>query len=246
MVGNLSAPPISPSGNKANRHPLAENRVVPSSGTTHAAITNRRVIRRKNRFYSRFVKFMKFMLPATALTMVLMVVLWPKVEENVDSFRLSVSSLTGGSANTLSMINARYFGTDENNQPFTITADTAEETQPGTKIIELDAPKADITLEDGTWLVLASELGFYSQHEKALEMLGAVNLFHDGGYEIHTKRARVDFVEGVASSTDPVSGHGPFGELQAEGFRLFDKGKRIFFTGKSRMVLRPNSIEPQS
>ncbi|SDH29335.1 LPS export ABC transporter periplasmic protein LptC [Roseospirillum parvum] len=207
--------------------------------------TNQRRLGRASwRLYSRFVALMKVMLPATALVLVGLILLWPQVNETADRFALSVSSLSTDRVGTLSMINARYFGIDAENRPFTVTADSARETAPGSKIIELEAPKADITLKDGTWLVLGAASGFYDQPGQTLDLIGQVNLFHDGGYELHTPRAEVDFAAGAAGSDHGVSGHGPFGEVRAEGFRLIDQGARIRFLGQSRVVLRPGRPTP--
>ena len=41
----------------------------------------------------------------------------------------------------------------------------------------------------------------------------------------------------------PVSGDGPSGELQSEGFRLFERGQVIVFTGKARLLIYPEAEE---
>ena len=64
------------------------------------------------------------------------------------------------------MINPRYVGTDKDNQPFSLTADLARNLSgPGTQV-ELEMPKADITTQDGTWLVLTAENGIYAAKRK--------------------------------------------------------------------------------
>ena len=105
-------------------------------------------------------------------------------------------------------------------------------------------PKADITLEDGTWLVLTANDGEYSREEKALNLAGQVNLYHDSGYEFRTERAAIDLTTGTALSNDPVSGQGPFGRLAAAGFRMMNKGKVIHFLGKSKLTLYPGAKPP--
>ena len=100
-------------------------------------------------------------------------------------------------------------------------------------------PKADITLDDGTWLVLTAKNGVFRQVKKTLDLTGAVNLFHDSGYEFQTSKAKIDLQKGLARGSAPVRGQGPFGELQGEGFRLLNKGKTIVFTGKSKLVIYP-------
>lgn len=196
---------------------------------------------RHSRAYSRFVSLMKFLLPGIALLLIVLVVAWPHINTTDLGFRLGVTVLKLTGADDPSMINPRYVGTDSDNQPFSITADMARNiTDAGAKIT-LVMPKADITLEDGTWLVLTANDGLYSRTEKMLNLAGSVNLYHDSGYEFRTDRAAIDLAAGTAESNDPVQGQGPFGHLQAAGFRMVNKGKVIHFLGKSKLTLHPGA-----
>ena len=147
------------------------------------------------------------------------------------------------------VVNPRLVGTDSDNQPFSVTADLAKNVSftadvdkfwQEAKPIELEMPKADITLKDGSWLVLTAETGTLQPAKKFLDLAGKVNLFHDSGYEFRTTEAEIDLEQGAASGDAPIEGQGPFGHLQAEGFRLVDKGRNILFTGKAKLIIYPN------
>jgi lipopolysaccharide export system protein LptC len=189
--------------------------------------------------YSRFVGLMRVVLPTIALFVVVSLVVWPKLQGEDDRFRLGFSAMSAKEAESLNMVNGQFFGSDEDDRPFSITADLITQQGIDGERIDLEAPKADITLDDGTWLVLTADTGRYVEKEKKLDLIGAVNLYHDSGYEIRTPKARIDLVRGEASSQEPVAGQGPFGTLKAEGFKLLNKGKRIIFTGKSEVVFYP-------
>jgi lipopolysaccharide export system protein LptC len=194
------------------------------------------------RHYSRFVALMKVALPAIAVALIGTVALWPQLRNfGEGGFTLSFADMGRQATGSQRLVNARYYGTDDDDQPFTITADLAEETAPGSARLRLDNPKADITLEDGSWVMLGADEGVYGEDTDVLRLSGAVNLFHDAGYELHTTAATINIVAGTASGDRPVRGQGPFGELTAEGFRLADTGRRIEFTGRARLVLRPNA-----
>ena len=199
-----------------------------------------------SRAYSRFVSLMKFLLPVVALAVIALVVAWPHINTSDLRFHLGVTVLKLTGADEPSMINPRYVGSDSDNQPFSITADLARDIgeKDATEKYALVMPKADITLEDGTWLVLTANDGVYSRGERALNLQGAVNLYHDSGYEFRTERATIDLSSGVAESQDPVSGQGPFGQLQAMGFRVANKGNVIYFLGKSKLTLFPGAKPP--
>jgi lipopolysaccharide export system protein LptC len=88
-----------------------------------------------------------------------------------------------------------------------------------------------------------SPAGQYRKKDQVLELFGGVNAFHDLGYEFRTEHAIVDFREGSAFGESAVHGQGPFGELQSEGFRVYQSGANIVFTGRARLLLYPNEKE---
>jgi len=189
------------------------------------------------RWYSRFVQMMKILLPAVAALLIVLILVWPYLRSEDLRFRLSFAALTAGETEDPSMVNPRYLGIDGENQAFSITADLARRLAEGSSAVELEMPKADITLSDGTWLVVTAQSGVYKQIKKTLELTGAVNMFHDSGYEFKTSKIRIDLEKGLAEGDAAVRGQGPFGDLSGEGFRFIDKGKTIIFTGKSKLVI---------
>ena len=193
--------------------------------------------------YSRYVVFMKFLLPAAALALIAAIVIWPQVDVADNSFSIGLSDVQFTARENPSMVNARFVGSDKKSQPFSITADLAKNLLLGSGKIELEMPKADITAKDGTWMVLTANTGMYNQSGKTLSLDGSVNLFHDSGYEFNTASADIDLNGGIARSTVPVTGQGPFGQLVAEGFRIENKGKSIYFTGKAKLILHPTVIK---
>jgi len=192
-----------------------------------------------SKWYSRFVQMMKVLLPVVAALLIILILVWPYLRSEDLRFRLSFAALTANQNKDPSMVNPRFLGIGKENKAYSITADLARNLAAGSSSVELEMPKADITLDDGTWLVLTAKSGIFRQAKKTLDLTGAVNLFHDSGYEFKTSKAVIDLQKGVASGLEAVRGHGPFGEMQGEGFRLFDKGKTIIFTGKSKLVIFP-------
>jgi len=193
--------------------------------------------RRFTQGYSRFVHIVKLLLPVGAVVLLALVALWPQFAPDDLRFRIGFAAIKAGLSGDPSMVNPRYVGTDQEDQPYAVTAELARSLSEGTAKVELDMPKADITLDDGTWLVLTAETGVFARAEKTLDLQGAVNLYHDSGYEFRTESAAIDLAKGSAVGNVPVVGQGPFGNLEAQGFRLVDKGKTIYFTGKSKLIL---------
>ena len=193
--------------------------------------------------YSLFVGVMKVLLPATAAALVLLVVAWPRFAIEEEGFRLSASKLAPSQAESLTMLNARFEGRDEKDQPYSVTADIATQSESDKDLVTLELPKADITLEDGTWLALTARSGEYRKEAQVLDLAGSVNLFHDKGFELRTEAARIRLADGMAEGALPVQGQGSIGTIQAEGFRVLDRGARIFFLGRSRLVIESEARE---
>jgi len=193
--------------------------------------------------YSIFVGFMKIMLPALAAALILLVVAWPHISGERDKFQLSVANIGADQLENPSMLNARFDGIDQDNQPYSLTADMATQSRRSEDVIELELPKADITLSDGTWLALTARTGEFDRETRQLDLFGTVSLFHDKGFELQTSRARIDLEAGTASGDHPVQGFGVSGSIQSEGFEILERGQRIIFTGRSQLVLMPGARE---
>ncbi|MSO96703.1 MAG: LPS export ABC transporter periplasmic protein LptC [Rhodospirillaceae bacterium] len=189
--------------------------------------------------YSKFVGYMRIGLPAVAVILVLLVFVLPYFMGNDERFRVGTvtTPLTEAAVDALSMVNARYFGTDKKGQPYSLTAKGVKERGEGDKRIELTAPQADITLTGGEWLSITAGSGLYDRDSETLDLTDNVSLFQDKGYEMHTSAANIRLKDSSASGRTAVQSQGPFGQLDAQGFDLFDKGERVLFLGPAKLVL---------
>lgn len=238
----MSLPPLPPpppfpshriaasSGDDERRAPLAQKHAVYSDTHTRAAYTPG---------YSRFVAWMKIILPLIAVMLLAMVAAWPYLQKKDNLFRLGFSALTMSDTETSGMVNVRYVGADSKGQPFSVTADLARSSDKSAATIDLELPKADITLKDGSWVALTADTGRYLRAEGVLDLKGKVNVFHDSGYELKTDAAELNLKQGTVISHTTVHGQGPIGEIRSQGMTLFDKGETIVFTGKTYLTLYP-------
>jgi lipopolysaccharide export system protein LptC len=185
---------------------------------------------------SRRVAYLKLMLPAIALLIVTLILAWPQIGRDDTRVRFG-GKISNEEAETLRMSNARYVGTDDQQRPYVVTSALATRESAHAPATDLQTPKADMTTAGGAWLALTAETGVYHNDAKLLDLAGDVSLFHDGGTEFHTDRARADLSDSSAAGDDPVDGQGPSMTIKSEGFRLFDRGARIVFTGKAHLVL---------
>ena len=194
--------------------------------------------------YSRFVTLMKYALPVVAGSVMLLVVVWPELKPKPERFAVGISELNVDIEGGQRVMNARFTGVDSENRPFSVTADSVVQEADSDDGVRLTQPKADVTLASNSWVAIAAPQGTFWRKQEVLNLVGGVDLFHDDGYEFQTQEARIDFRNGAASGDTPVKGQGPFGTVNAEGFRIVDNGDRIIFSGKSRLVIFPAATKP--
>ncbi|NKB50550.1 MAG: hypothetical protein GKS02_14430 [Alphaproteobacteria bacterium] len=193
----------------------------------------------------RFVSTMKYILPGLAMALLVVVVAWPEFASDENRFTVPEAVGPIGTSRP-QVLNARVLGVDSQSRPFQITADTsALKTEEGREFYFLEQPKADIVLEDGSWVALTAIDGEYEEETKFLYLVGNVNVFHDAGHEFRTPKARFNLDDRSAQGDDAVQGQGPLGTLQSEGFRILDGGDRVLFTGKSQMFVYRGARDTQ-
>ena len=134
------------------------------------------------------------------------------------------------------MTNAFYQGKEKTGEPYNVTAARIKQEGTESHLVNLELPKADIILPNESWAALTSENGMFDKNHEVLELFGDVNFFHDMGYEFRTESAILDFIGGHMFGFHTIEGQGPFGYIQAEGFRVFDRGARIQLTGKAKVI----------
>jgi lipopolysaccharide export system protein LptC len=196
---------------------------------------------------SRIVSTMKYLLPGIAFALLVLVAVWPRLAPDEDSFRIDLEAVGPAGGAKPQVLNPRLQGIDSAARPFQVTADYGArgDAADGGEIYDLTNPKADIVLADGSWVALTANDGRFAADTNILHLAGDVNLFHDQGYEFQTTTAQVDLVTSTASGDDPVKGQGPFGVLDAEGFRVLDSGARVLFLGPARLTVIEGATPPQ-
>ncbi len=181
-----------------------------------------------------FINLTKWILPLVALGLLSLIALWPQLDRATAKARLLLGHVSG-EVEGGRLIDARYKGVDDKGRPYTMTAATAWQLDP--EKVGLTMPKGDITLENGTWMMLTAKEGTFVQHLSQLDLVKDVTLYRDDGTTMHTASASIDLKAGAAAGSDAVHVEGPFGVLDAQGFIVLDKGTSIDFTGPAHVVL---------
>lgn len=188
--------------------------------------------------YSRFVRIMKFALPLIAFALLAVMIAWPGIISQDESFTITFSSASRVD-DDLRMVSPRFTGSDERGRPYFITADTAIQHVEDRNRVTLDRIQADMTLLNDAWVILTAPTGELRTDTKRLQLSGPIDLFSDRGYEFHAREALIDFTAGRIVSDEPVDGQGPFGLLAANAMEVTDGGERVMFSQGVRVTLMP-------
>lgn len=192
--------------------------------------------------YSRFVAWMKLALPAAAMSLVLLIAVWPRIQSAVEHLS-KLPRIDLSQARDLRMVSLHYAGRDKHNRPFTVTSEAARQRPEVDDLVELEGPKADMTTESDSWFALTAYTGVYRPQSQLLDLFGNVEVFQDKGNAFVTDSAHVDMVKGNAVGDEPIEGHGPFGTIKAEGFRIENQGDVIVFTGRTQLMLEQHGTK---
>jgi lipopolysaccharide export system protein LptC len=187
--------------------------------------------------YSRRVALLKVALPATGAAMLLLVAVWPRVAPLLDRMRFAAIDLK--EARELRMINPRFAGIDKSNQPFVVTATIGRQVPGRNDVVALEAPRADMKTHNGATIVVTANSGVYQTQSQFLDLFGNVTMVHENGTRLVTGSARIDAANNAAEGHQAVEGHGPQGDITADGFQVIDKGEIVIFTGHSDLLLKP-------
>ncbi len=193
--------------------------------------------------YSRRVVLLRRVLPAVGLGLLLLVAAWPRLKPLLEDVRLTLPRIDRRDAWELRMINPRYAGIDRLNRPYLLTAAAGRQMPERSDLASLDRPRGQLVVHAGAKVVLTAATGVYQAEPRLLDLFGDVTLTHDNGTRFVTEAAHLDLASETGSGQDPVAGQGPSGDITAQGFRIFDKGDTIVFTGRSHLLLKQLSAK---
>lgn len=190
--------------------------------------------------YSRFVGWMKIILPVAALFIVSTVIVYSTLDGAKDRVALNIEEIKEVGED-LQMTQPKLTFTDKKARDYLVVAETAVQSPGQQDVWDLKDIDADLTPQGGGWIKLTSTSGVLNSQQEILDLMGVVDVTSHDGYEFHAVTAKVNFGDGTVISKDPVKGDGPGGAITADSFRIFDGGNRIEFTGDVKLRVLPGA-----
>ena len=188
--------------------------------------------------YTRIVKSIQFVLPLIALVLILLILNWNRFKiEAVTPIQEKAQEIATASIGKNELINPRFESVDDKNQPFTLIADSAVQSEDNQNLVLLDEPSGELKLKSGKTVTIQAKNGAYTQDTQHLLLRDTVELFFDQAYQMNTQELHINMQTRKAWSDVDVSGEGPEGTLQAKGMKAQSADDSIIFTGPAKLVL---------
>ena len=141
------------------------------------------------------------------------------------------------------MIAPRYYGLDEKDRPFELSAKQATQISETDKLFSLIKPNGMIRLGEDKWSKVTADKGLFDQEKQYLTLEHNVSLFRDDGQEYHTEIAYIDFKTGYIYGDQEMKGDGPKGKITSKGFQIYDYGQKYIFNGRAHLTLPMNTVK---
>lgn len=192
----------------------------------------------KIKMHSRRVLIFKRSLPVFSFLLAVLMLLWPIMwAEQKEQFSVSLPSAQEMSNAKINMEQVRFFAQDKKKQPLTVVAPRVLETNPTEQIITLYKPVAAYKMNSGEEIKAETPYGLVNQNNQTMLLEDQVIATTNTGYKITTKDVVCDNKIGVITGKSPITVTGPDGQIKAQGFRLYNKGDNIDFTGHTDSTL---------
>jgi lipopolysaccharide export system protein LptC len=159
------------------------------------------------------VKWSKVLLPMAVGALIAVLALAPLGKHSEVSFILDKKKVAN-SPEKLRVEQARYTGTDDKGQPFTIIANRAIQRSSDVPVVDITGMAGRLNLASGPLLIGANQ-GHYNLDTQKVLIDGPVKVAGGGGYRLMTRDVTVDLKGHRLASAGPVAGTMRLGQFQA-------------------------------
>jgi len=190
--------------------------------------------------HSRRVDRLRFILPAIALMILVLIMSWPWLNGGYHGIIMPVFSRAAGlDTDAMRMHRPRYVGRTEKQEPYEVSANSAILDPKNQDMIRLDQLTAIVEQRTAENVHVRANEGLYYRSRGALDLKGDLELRIGERYTFKTSEASVNFNIGEVVGPMPVAGEGPIGTLVADRFNVSDHGKLLRFKGHVHVVYQP-------
>ena len=129
-----------------------------------------------------------------------------------------------------------FVGIDKKNQPFKVMAKKATRLKKEPNIFNLEKPTGEINTGEEKFF-LSGDKGIFYKNVEQLKVKGNVKFNNGDEMTFTTSEMYFDFKKEILSGNERVNGKKNNSVIVSEGFKIFNSGEQIFFTGKTKLKL---------
>lgn len=192
--------------------------------------------------YSMFVRWMRILLPVTALIIIGVLFTMTGGREK-DIIPTQEEAKVAPSVGKNELLNPHFESVDKNNQPYEITADRAVQGSQVEQMVLLINPKGNMTMSSGEKAYMEAKNGAFRQDNNRVVLEGAVKLTHQNGYVLNTEKLNIDLNNSLAWTEVDVQINGPDGSIDARGMKANDTTGLLEFTGPAKMIINNGALQ---
>jgi lipopolysaccharide export system protein LptC len=186
------------------------------------------------------VRWTKIALPSAVGVLIAVLALAPLDKKGDVSFILDKKKVNSA-PERMRVEQARYVGTDNKGQEFTIVAKHAVQPSSDKPIVDISGMLARLGLTDGPVLIAANN-GRYNLDAQQVNIDGPVKVAGAGGYRIGTRDVSVDLKSRKLQSAGPVAGTMRLGQFQAGRLHADLGSKTVVLDGGARLKIVQGAV----
>jgi lipopolysaccharide export system protein LptC len=190
--------------------------------------------------HDRLVRAAKFVLPILIIGLVVVLAIAPFDKRGDVSFILDKNKVDAAQER-MRVEAARYTGTDDKGQKFSINADRAIQPTSDRPIVDIEGMRAQLDLERGPLSITALN-GRYNLDQQKVAIDGPVRVTGPDGYRLETRDVGIDLKNRNLASRGRVVGDMRLGHFEA-GRMTADLGTReVVLTDGVRLKIKQGAI----
>jgi lipopolysaccharide export system protein LptC len=190
--------------------------------------------------HDRLVRWAKVALPSAVGALIAILALAPLGKHSDVSFILDKKKVENA-PEQLRVEAARYSGTDNRGQQFTIVANRAIQRSSKVPLVDIRGMFARLNLDKGPLLIAANQ-GRYNIDSQKVAIDGPVKVAGPDGYRLATRDVTVDLKQRQLASAGPVAGQMRLGNFQAGQLHANLGERTVVLDGGARLKIVQGAV----
>jgi lipopolysaccharide export system protein LptC len=190
--------------------------------------------------HDRIVRLSKIVLPSAVGVVIAILAVAPLGKKGDVSFILDKKKVENAHER-MRVETARYVGSDDKGQKFTITANNAIQPSSDVPIVNISGMFAQLEQPQGP-LLLGANKGRYNLDTQKIAIEGPVRVLGGDGYRLATRDVTVDMKQRKLQSAGPVAGQMRLGQFQAGQLKADLGSRTVVLDGGARLKIVQGAV----